>query len=115
MADIFIAVLIVSGLLGVSKPKYGAIAGAIIAPLAYYLSHSFNWIIFIILFPAGLLAGFIFGSLSNWFFSGFRGGRHSTGPTYKGITGRAGGTQRGGIILTDEERKNAQENQNQID
>jgi hypothetical protein len=112
MIDIIIAVFVISGIIGIKKKVYGAAAGAIIAPLIDYVFHSFDLFFFIALFPIGFLIGWISGSLSKWFFSGFRGGKHNTGPSY---TGRAGGHQRGGIVFTDEEMKNAKENKNKIE
>ena len=112
MTDIIVAVFVISGFIGIKKPIYGAIAGAIVAPLIYYFFHTFDLIYFIVLFPIGFIIGWISGSLSKWFFSGFRGGKHNTGPSY---TGRAGGHQRGGIVFTDEEMKNVQNNKKRVE
>jgi len=114
MIDIFFVLLVISGLLGKKKPIYGGFSGLIIAPLIHYFFHSFRLPLFIALFPIGFLFGWGVGALSNWFFSGFRGGKHNTGPSFSSLTGRPGGTQRGGIVFTDEEMKNAKENRNTI-
>lgn len=114
MADILISIIVISGILGIRKPIYGGFAGIIIAPLIHYFFQSFSLYLFIALFLIGFLVGWLIGILSNWFFSGFRGGKHNVGPSYTSMTGRAGGNQRGGIVYTDEEMKNAKANQNTI-
>lgn len=114
MADIFILVIVVSGIIGIRKAIYGGYSGIIVAPLTHYLFHSFSLYLFISLFPIGFFAGWVIGILSNWLFSGFRGGKHNVGPSYISMTGRAGGSQRGGIVYTDEEVKNAEANRNTI-
>jgi hypothetical protein len=114
MTDILITIIVVSGIVGIKKPIYGGIAGLIAAPLIHYIFQSFNSYMFFALFPIGYFAGLLIGKISNWFFSGFRGGKHNVGPSYSSMTGRAGGGQRGGIVYTDEEMKNAKANQNTI-
>jgi hypothetical protein len=114
MGGIFIAVLVVSGVAGMKKPMHGAFSGMIVAPIIYYYFHDFTVVFFIILFPAGFLAGWFFGFVANWFFSGFRGGKHNTGPTFRAMPGRPGGEQRGGIMYTDEEEKNARKHKKKI-
>jgi len=114
MTDIFISIIVLSGIVGLKKPIYGGIAGLIIAPLIHYIFQPFSLYVFFALFPIGFFAGLLIGKISNWFFSGFRGGNHNVGPSYISMTGRAGGNQRGGIVYTDEEMKNAKANQNTI-
>jgi len=44
-----------------------------------------------------------------WFFSGLKGGKHNTGPSYiGGGGGRGTGTHMGGIIQSDEEHRDSQ-------
>jgi hypothetical protein len=114
MADILIAIVVLSGVVGIKKPIYGGIAGLITAPLVHYIFQSFSSYMFFALFPIGFVAGWLAGKLSNWFFSGFRGGKHNVGPSYISMTGRAGGDQRGGIVYTEEEIKNAKANRTAI-
>jgi len=90
VSDILIALFIISGLIGMKKPIFGGFAGLIAAPAIHYFFHTFNLIFFIALFPIGFLAGWIFGTIVSWFFSGFRGGKHSTGPSFSSLTGRPG-------------------------
>lgn len=114
MTDIIISLIVISGIVGIRKPIYGGLAGLIIAPLIHYIFQSFSTYLFYALFPIGFLAGWLIGRISNWFFSGYRGGKHNVGPSYIPMTGRAGGDQRGGIVYTDEEMKNVKANQNTI-
>jgi hypothetical protein len=114
MADILISIIVISGIFGIRKPIYGGFAGLIIAPLIHYSLQSFSLYLFMALFPIGFFVGWLIGILFNWFSSGFRGGKHNVGPSYIPMTGRAGGSQRGGIVYTDEEMKNAKVNQNTI-
>ena len=112
MGDILVVIFVVSILVGIKKPILGGVAGIILAPLIYYFFHDFNLYVFIFLFPIGFLLGWLFGFLANWFFSGFRGGKHNEGPSF--VTGRFGGSQRGGIVLTDEEKENSMLNEKRI-
>jgi hypothetical protein len=114
MTDIFISIIVLTGIVGIKKPIYGGIAGLIIAPLIHHIFQPFSSYVFFALFPMGFVIGLFIGKISNWFFSGFRGGKHNVGPSYISMTGRAGGNQRGGIVYTDEEMKNAKANQNTI-
>jgi len=110
LVDTLVVIFVVSILVGIKKPIWGAVAGMTLAPLVYYLFHNDNPYVFISLFPIGFMLGWIFGFLANWFFSGFRGGKHNEGPSY--TKGLFGGSQRSGIVMTDEEEENSMLNEN---
>ncbi len=108
MSNIILIVFIVSGIIGLKKPIAGALSGCLLTVVLYLFLNDFeiNW--FLITCLLGSLAGFAGGYSIPWFFSGFKGGRHNTGPSYiGGGAGRGLGEHTGGIILSDEERKNA--------
>ena len=107
MSSIFVIVFAVSFLFGARKPLYGCIAGTIAAGISYYLFiENFDLLIFFIVIAVGLLLSLIVAYFSSWFFSGFRGGRHHTGPSMMGGFGKGETAHRSaGIILSDEERE----------
>ncbi len=106
MSTIFIIVFIVSGVIGLKKPIVGAICGCVLTIALLFALHDFELIKFAIVLLFGFLASFAGGYLIPWFFSGFKGGKHNTGPSYiGGGSGEGWGEHTGGIILSDQERK----------
>ena len=107
MTSIFIIVVVISFLFGFRKPIVGCIAGAIATAISYYLFiEDFDSLIFFIVTAVGLVFSLIVAYFSSWFFSGFRGGSHHTGPSMIGGFGKGQTAHRGsGIILSDEERE----------
>ncbi len=69
------------------------------------LVYGFYYII-----PCWVFGRLVFGFVANWLFSGFRGGKHNTGPTFTSMHRN----QRGGIVNTDEEAKNARQHRKKI-
>lgn len=107
MTSIFIIVVVISFLFGFRKPIVGCIAGTIATAISYYLFiEDFDFLIFFAVTAVGLVFSLIVAYFSSWFFSGFRGGGHHTGPSMIGGFGKGQTAHRGsGIILSDEERE----------
>ena len=96
----------ISCLIGIKKPLFGAIAGAILAPILHLLFATFNLITFIVLVPVGFLSGFAFSFVASLIYSGFRGKPQTTGVSIIGQSGGHGFSEHtGGIILSDEEKE----------
>jgi len=107
MDSIFLIVFIVSGIIGLKKPIVGAISGCVLSSILFFILYDFTLIEFLITALFGFIASFAGGYLIPWFFSGFKGGKHNTGPSYiGGGSGKGWGEHTGGIILSDEERRN---------
>lgn len=103
MSSIIVVVFVVSGLIWLKKPIVGAVSGSILTILLSFILNDFEATQFFITSIVGVGASFAGAYLMGWFFSGFKGGKHNTGPSFWG-GGDRGHT--GGIILSDEERKN---------
>lgn len=104
---------LISGIAGMKKPIYGGLAGLISAPVLSMIFSPFDLPTFLILMPFGFGLGLVCGRVSWWIFHGFDRDRQKTKTHVMPITG-AGGGQRGCIIYTDEEEKNAKENKRRI-
>ena len=98
MSSIFLISFVVSGIIGLKKPILGAISGWVLTIILFFILYEFELMKFIIVLVFGCLASFAGGYFIPWFFSGFKGGKHNTGKGW--------GEHTGGIILSDEERKN---------
>lgn len=104
--DVIVFGTLIASVLGVKRPLFSAVAGAIILPLLHYLFAPFNGIALLVLVPIGYVLGFLSGFAVNILFSGLKGKSHSSGPSYMGgFGGGRGGAPPGGIILSDDERK----------
>lgn len=108
-----IAFVIISGIAGVKKPIYGGLAGLISTAVLYLIFSPFDLPTFLVLIPFGFGLGLICGRVSWWIFYGIDDKQQKTKTHVMPITS-AGGSQRGCIIYTDEEEKNAQDNQTPI-
>ncbi len=104
MSSIILIVFVISGLIALKKPIIGAICGSILTVVLFFILNNFEIGRFLITLILGIGASFSGAYMIGWLFSGFRGGKHNTGPSYWGGGDRRGHT--GGIILSDEERKN---------
>ncbi len=110
MGGMLLVVCLVSGFIGLKKPIAGAVVGGIGA--MFYVSFLSNaGVAYRLVFGLlGLVASGIGGYGIPWFFSGFKGGAHNTGPSYIGGAGRGSREHKGGgIILSDEERDHTQQ------
>ena len=105
MSSIIITVFVISGMIALKKPIIGAISGSILTILLFFILNNFEIGLFLVTCISGIAASFAGAYMMGWFFSGFKGGKHNTGPSFWG-GGDRGHT--GGIILSDEERKNMQ-------
>jgi len=104
--DVVVFGTLISSIFGIKRPILGAIAGAIILPLLYYIFGPGSIITILLLIFIGFGLGYSGGFVFSIFFSGFKGKGHNTGPSYMGgFGGGRGGAPPGGIILSDEERK----------
>ena len=111
MIYLIIAVCVVSGIVGVKKPIYGGLTGLILSPLAHVLFYKFSSLIFCLLFPIGFAIGIVCGGIVHWFFYGGTASDNSK-PYYHAMHSW-GGAKGSGIIYTDEEEKNAKQNERQ--
>jgi hypothetical protein len=107
MSSIFLISFVVSGIIGLKKPILGVISGCVLTIILFFILYEFERMKFIIVLVFGCLVSFAGGYFIPWFFSGFKGGKHNTGPSFiGGGSGKGWGEHTGGIILSDEERKN---------
>ena len=104
---------IISCLTGLKRPIYGGLAGSISAPAMSFIFSPFDLSTVLVLIPFGFGFGLLCGRISWWIFHGSDSNQQNTKPYVMPIT-RAGGGQRGEIIYTDEEVKNAEENRRPI-
>ncbi|MCW8892224.1 MAG: hypothetical protein OQL18_02765 [Deltaproteobacteria bacterium] len=104
-----VIVCVLSGVAGIKKPIYGGLAGLFLSPLIHVIFYKFDLFIFSILLPAGFIIGIFFGSLVNGLFFGSRDDDRNSKPYYRPVH-KSGG----GIVYTNEEEKNAKENEERI-
>jgi len=104
MSSLILIAFIVSGLIALKKRINGIIAGCILTAIHFFRFNSFEIYSFLISFLIGLVASVLGAFIIPWFFSGYKGGRHSTGPSFIGGGSGRGHGPSGGIILSDEER-----------
>ena len=90
---------------GAKRPLFGAIAGAVAAPLLHVILSDFHLMTFLVLIPVGFLIGYAFAFVFSLLYSGFKG-KQRTGPSFIGGGGQGGwGRSTGGIVLSDEEKE----------
>ena len=106
MSGIILIVFIASGIIGLKKPIIGAVSGCLLTIVLFFVLNEFKISIFLTTSLLGFIASFAGGYSIPWFFSGFLGGKHNTGPGPTFIDGARSGGHPGGIILSDEERNN---------
>ena len=108
-----IAFFIISGIAAIKKPIYGGLAGLVTAPVIYVVFNSFDLPTVCVLSAFGFGFGLIWGVFAWNFIHGEEYNQQNK-KTYVMPMYRAGTGQRGGIIYTDEEEKNARENERKI-
>jgi hypothetical protein len=113
MSSIFVVTVVISFIFGYRKPIIGIIAGVISALIAYYVFMDYSLIGFLIVAVVGGLLSTLVAFFSSWFFSGFRGGRHNTGPYIFGGGGYRGADPQ--IVNTEAELENIKKNEKHID
>ena len=100
MSSIILIVFIVAGIIGIKKKILGALTGCLLTLILYFLIEDFKITKFIVTVFLGFLSSFAGSYAIPWFLSGFKGGKHSTGPSYiGGGAGKGWGEHTGGIIL----------------
>lgn len=104
-----IAVCVASAIAGIKKPIYGGLTGAILSPIVHLLFYKFDLTIFFILFPVGFAIGTTMAGITNWFFCGAMDDKNRK-PYYTSIH-MPGGNTGSGIVYTEEEEKNAKQNE----
>jgi len=104
MSNIIIIAILVSGLIGIKSPIVAGIVAALLFPVYFYVFDPVSLYKLILFVPGGFIFGYILGKISSWFFSGFKGGKHSGGPSF--IGGGERGRHTGGIVYSDDEIKN---------
>ena len=105
--------VIISSLAGIIRPIYGALAGLISAAVMSMFFSTFDLPTVLVLTAFGFGLGLLCGRMSWWIVHGSDDSQQKSKPYVMPIT-RAGGGQRGEIIYTDEEEKNAEENKRPI-
>lgn len=105
-----IAFFIISGIAAIKRPIYGGVAGMIAAPAIYYVFNSFDLSTIVVLAAFGLTIGLLWGVFAWNFFHGEEYNQQDK-KTYVMPMSHPGTGQRGAIIYTDEEEKNARENE----
>lgn len=104
-STILIITIFFACIIGIKKPLYGGIAGAIIAPIMFCILAPFNLIYFLVYIFTGFVLSLGCSFVVSLIFSGTRGKQH-TGPSMIGQSGGHGYSEHtGGIILSDEERE----------
>lgn len=106
VAVIFIIFFITSAIAGRHKPPIGACLGAVVLPLLGYFFSDSRGVFLAVLATVGLILGYLAGLIGPLFASGFKGKGHNTGPSFMSGFGGGRAARPGGIILSDEERKN---------
>ena len=105
--------VVISCLAGIKRPIYGGLAGLISAPVMSFIFIPFVLPTVLVLAAFGFGFGLLCGRVSWWIFYGSDSNQQNTKPYVMPIT-RAGGGQRGEIIYTNEEVKNAEDNKRSI-
>ena len=101
MTDIFVITIFVAAIIGIKSPVVAGIVGTLWFPLYFYFFDDVSLYKLMVFVPAGFILGYISGKISSWFFSGFKGGKHGTGPSF--IGGGERGRHTGGIVYSDDE------------
>jgi len=108
-----LAVCVVSAIAGIKKPIYGGLAGATLSPIVYLLFYEFDSFLFAIIIPIGFAIGISLGGALNFLFSAVLHDENRR-PYYTSmhVTGSSMGS---GIVYTDEEEKNAEQNEDKLE
>jgi len=114
MAYKIIAFILLSCLAGIKKPVYGGAAGLISAPVMSIIFSAFDLPTVLVLAAFGFGFGLLCGRVSWWLFRSSDDNQQNTKPYVMPITKGGGSGQRGEIIYTDEEAKNAEDNKRPI-
>ncbi len=105
---------IISCLSGMKRPLYGGLAGSISAPVMSIIHNPPDLPTVLVLIPFGFGFGLLLGRVSYWLFRGSDAIQQNAKPYVMPITKGGGNSQRGEIIYTDEEAKNAEDNKRPI-
>ncbi len=105
---------IISCLAGIKRPLYGGLAGSLSAPVMSFIFSPFDLPTVLVLLPSGFGFGLLLGRISYWLFRGSDATQQNAKPYVMPITKGGGNSQRGEIIYTDEEAKNAEDNRRPI-
>ena len=105
---------VISCLTGIKRPLYGGLAGSISAPVLSVVFSPFDLPTVLVLIPFGFGFGLLLGRISWWIFKGSDADQQNVKPYVMPITKGGGNSQRGEIIYTDEEAKNAEDNKRPI-
>lgn len=101
--------LVISAIPAIKKPIYGGFTGMLTAPGIYYVFNSFDLPTILVLSAFGFAIGLLWGVFA-WNLFHDEEYNQQNKKTYVMPMNQAGTGQRGGIIYTDEEEKNAREN-----
>ena len=107
-----IAVCIISAIAGIKKPIYGGLTGSILSPIVHLLFYQFDSFLFAILIPIGFVIGISLGGVLNFLFYGVKDDKSSK-LHYRSMH-VSGGNMGSGIVYTDEEEKNAKQNEDKL-
>jgi hypothetical protein len=105
---------VISCVAGIKRPIYGGLAGSISAAVMSIFFSTFDVPTVLVLTAFGFGVGIILGRISWWIFYGSDDNQQNAKPYVMPITKGGGNAQRGEIIYTDEEVKNAEENKRPI-
>jgi hypothetical protein len=108
LSTIVLIVAILGAIFGAKGPWVGVVAGLMAFPLLYCLTQTAGFLGAVVTAVAGAMIAGLTGFGASFFYSGFKGKGHNTGPSYiGGFGGGRGGALPGGIVMSDEEhRKN---------
>ena len=106
--------VIISCLAGIKRPLFGGLAGLISAAVISIFFSTFDLPTVLVLTAFGFGFGLLLGRISWWIFHSPGDNQQDTKPYVMPITKGGGNAQRGEIIYTDEEVKNAEENKRPI-
>ena len=106
LSTIVIIVALAGGISGAKRLWVGSFTGFIAFPLLYYFTQSQGILGIFITALLGAIIACLTGFAGSFFYSGFKGKGHNTGPSFiGGFGGGRGGAPPGGIVLSDDERK----------
>lgn len=105
-----IAFLIITGIAAIKRPIYSGLAGMVAAPGIYVVFNSFDIVAVCVLAAFGFGFGLMWGAFIWRLYHGEAYNQQNKKP-YVMPMSRAGTGMRGGIIYTDDEEKNAKENE----
>lgn len=106
--------IVISCIAGIKRPLYGGLAGLISAAVMSMLFSTFDLPTVLVLTAFGFGFGLLWGRVSWRLFHGFADSQQDTKPYVMPISKGGVSGQRGEIIYTDEEAKNAEENKGPV-